>query len=163
MKANVSPAGDVSCIGHEWRKRDEVQSLFDGFAGIGFLGECSPSATNAGSGEPGGCEARGPLDEAEKNNPQIQATRHAWQSAKQVPVQVATLPDPQDRLAAGECGKSAPFCGVHEQRLRISRAGLLAGFALPGESCGFAVKLRKMMLPWPSRNMSPSGARLRLP
>ena len=35
------------------------------------------------------------LTEAERNNPQLQAARHGWQSAKQIPTQVATLPDPQ--------------------------------------------------------------------
>jgi hypothetical protein len=34
------------------------------------------------------------LTEADKNNPHIQAARHGWQSAKQIPTQVATLPDP---------------------------------------------------------------------
>jgi outer membrane protein, heavy metal efflux system len=35
------------------------------------------------------------LAEAERSNPQIQAARHGWDSAKQVPTQVSTLPDPQ--------------------------------------------------------------------
>ena len=35
------------------------------------------------------------LTEAEQNNPQIKAAEQGWQSAKQVPSQVSTLPDPQ--------------------------------------------------------------------
>src|SRR5258708_17628839 len=38
------------------------------------------------------------LQEAEKNNPQLQAARQGWQAAKQVPTQVSTLPDPQFTL-----------------------------------------------------------------
>jgi cobalt-zinc-cadmium efflux system outer membrane protein len=34
------------------------------------------------------------LAEAERSNPQIQSARHGWDSAKQVPTQVSTLPDP---------------------------------------------------------------------
>jgi outer membrane protein, heavy metal efflux system len=32
--------------------------------------------------------------EAEQNNPQIQAARQGWKAAQQVPTQVSTLPDP---------------------------------------------------------------------
>src|ERR1041384_2847348 len=38
------------------------------------------------------------LQEAEKNNPQIEAARQSWQAAKQAPTQVSTLPDPQFNL-----------------------------------------------------------------
>ena len=34
------------------------------------------------------------LAEGERNNPQIEAARQAWEAAKQVPSQVSTLPDP---------------------------------------------------------------------
>ena len=51
------------------------------------------------------------LTEAEKNNPQIQAARHGWQSAKQIPTQVATLPDPQVALQQTNVGSPRPFAG----------------------------------------------------
>src|SRR5215472_185461 len=35
------------------------------------------------------------IEEAERNNPQILAARHAWKAATLVPSQVSTLPDPQ--------------------------------------------------------------------
>ena len=38
------------------------------------------------------------LQEAEKNNPQIEAARQGWQAAKQVPTQVSTLPDPEFQI-----------------------------------------------------------------
>src|SRR2546427_9382728 len=42
------------------------------------------------------------LAEAERSNPQIQAARHGWDSAKQVPTQASTLPDPQFVLQRSE-------------------------------------------------------------
>src|SRR5258708_36498110 len=38
------------------------------------------------------------LEEAEKNNPQIEAARQGWQAAKQVPKQVSTCPEHQSNL-----------------------------------------------------------------
>ncbi|MGH9688455.1 MAG: TolC family protein, partial [Candidatus Acidiferrales bacterium] len=38
------------------------------------------------------------LNEAEQNNPQIQAARLAWVAAKQVPSQASALPDPQVQI-----------------------------------------------------------------
>ncbi len=40
------------------------------------------------------------LQEAEQNNPQIQAARQGWKAAQQVPTQVSTLPDPHLASAA---------------------------------------------------------------
>jgi len=49
------------------------------------------------------------LEEAEKNNPQIEAARQGWQAAKQVPTQVSTLPDPQFNLQHLSVGSPAPL------------------------------------------------------
>src|SRR3977135_4175177 len=51
------------------------------------------------------------LQEAEKNNPQIEAARQGWQAAKQVPTQVSTLPDPQFTLQHLSVGSPGPFAG----------------------------------------------------
>src|SRR6266571_9024776 len=51
------------------------------------------------------------LTEAEQNNPQIQAARQGWQSAKQIPSQVSTLPDPQFNLQQVNVGSPRPFAG----------------------------------------------------
>src|SRR5215469_15828485 len=51
------------------------------------------------------------LQEAEQNNPQIQAARQGWQAAKQIPSQVSTLPDPQLNLQQVNVGSPRPFAG----------------------------------------------------
>src|SRR5258708_10095276 len=51
------------------------------------------------------------LAEAEKNNPQIETARQAWQAAKQVPSQGSTLPDPQFNLQHVSVGSPRPFAG----------------------------------------------------
>src|SRR6266702_2796927 len=62
------------------------------------------------------------LVEAEKNNPQIQAARHGWQSAKQIPSQVATLPDPQVVLQQTNVGSPRPFAGYTNSKLNRQRS-----------------------------------------
>jgi len=49
------------------------------------------------------------LEEAEKNNPQIEAARQGWEAAKQVPTQVSTLPDPQFNLQHVRSAAHAPL------------------------------------------------------
>src|SRR5579864_1803746 len=51
------------------------------------------------------------LAEAERSNPQIQVARHGWDSMKQVPTQVSTLPDPQFVLQQVSVGSPRPFAG----------------------------------------------------
>src|ERR1700687_2331682 len=51
------------------------------------------------------------LAEAERCNPQIQSARHGWDSAKRVPTQVSTLPDPQFVLQQVSVGSPRPFAG----------------------------------------------------
>ncbi len=51
------------------------------------------------------------LAEAERNNPQVQAARQAWQAAQQVPTQVSTLPDPQFTVQHFSVGSPRPFAG----------------------------------------------------
>ncbi|HKD70478.1 MAG TPA: TolC family protein, partial [Candidatus Acidoferrum sp.] len=51
------------------------------------------------------------LQEAEKNNPQIEAARQGWQAAKQVPTQVSTLPDPEFQIQQVNVGSPRPFAG----------------------------------------------------
>src|ERR1700734_3039563 len=49
------------------------------------------------------------LQEAEQNNPQIQAARQGWKAAQQVPTQISTLPDPQFQLRQVNVGSPRPF------------------------------------------------------
>src|SRR5215472_3799204 len=51
------------------------------------------------------------MEEAERNNPQILAARHAWRAATQVPSQVSTLPDPQFTVQQLAVGSPRPFAG----------------------------------------------------
>ena len=51
------------------------------------------------------------LNEAERNNPQIEAARQGWNAAKQVPTQVSTLPDPQFEVQHFSVGSPRPFAG----------------------------------------------------
>jgi outer membrane protein TolC len=73
------------------------------------------------------------LTEAEKNNPQIQAARHGWQSAKQIPAQVATLPDPQVVLQQMNVGSPRPFAGYTNSDFAYIGAGFSQDLPYPGK------------------------------
>lgn len=73
------------------------------------------------------------LIEAEKNNPQIQAARHGWQSAKQIPTQVATLPDPQVVLQQTSVGSPRPFAGYTNSDFAYIGLGFLQDLPYPGK------------------------------
>jgi outer membrane protein, heavy metal efflux system len=73
------------------------------------------------------------LTEAEKNNPQIQAARHGWQSAKQVPTQVSTLPDPQVVLQQMNVGSPRPFAGYTNSDFAYLGVGFSQDLPYPGK------------------------------
>jgi cobalt-zinc-cadmium efflux system outer membrane protein len=73
------------------------------------------------------------LTEAEKNNPQIQTARHAWQSAKQIPTQVATLPDPQVVLQQTNVGSPRPFAGYTNSDFAYIGLGFSQDLPYPGK------------------------------
>ncbi len=73
------------------------------------------------------------LTEAEKNNPQIQAARHGWQLAKQVPTQVATLPDPQVVLQQMNVGSPRPFAGYTNSDFAYFGVGFSQDLPYPGK------------------------------
>jgi len=73
------------------------------------------------------------LTEAEKNNPQIQAARHGWQSAKQIPTQVATLPDPQVVLQQTNVGSPRPFAGYSNSDFAYIGVGFSQDLPYPGK------------------------------
>lgn len=73
------------------------------------------------------------LGEAEKNNPRIQAARHAWQSARQVPTQVSTLPDPQVALQQMNVGNPRPFAGFSNSDFAYIGLGVSQDFPYPGK------------------------------
>ena len=73
------------------------------------------------------------LNEAEQNNPQIQAARQGWQAAKQVPSQVSTLPDPQFTLQQVSVGSPRPFAGYTNSDFAYIGLGVSQDFPYPGK------------------------------
>lgn len=73
------------------------------------------------------------LPEAERNNPQIQATRHGWQSAQQVPTQVSTLPDPQFVFQQVSVGSPRPFAGYTNSDFAYVGLGVSQDLPYPGK------------------------------
>ncbi len=73
------------------------------------------------------------LAEAERNNPQIQAARHGWQSALQIPTQVSTLPDPQIVLQHVSVGSPRPFAGYSNSDFAYVGLGFSQDIPYPGK------------------------------
>src|SRR3989475_12825402 len=73
------------------------------------------------------------LAEAERNNLQIQAARHGWDSSKQVPTQVSTLPDPQFVLQHLSVGSPRPFAGYTNSDFAYVGLGISQDLPYPGK------------------------------
>ncbi|MFI5058578.1 MAG: TolC family protein [Candidatus Acidiferrales bacterium] len=73
------------------------------------------------------------LVEAERNNPQIHAARHGWQSAQQVPTQVSTLPDPQFAVQQFSVGSPRPFAGYTNSDFAYIGLGFSQDIPYPGK------------------------------
>ncbi len=73
------------------------------------------------------------LAEAERSSPQIQAVRHGWDSAKQVPTQVSTLPDPQFVLQHVSVGSPRPFAGYTNSDFAYVGFGISQDLPYPGK------------------------------
>jgi cobalt-zinc-cadmium efflux system outer membrane protein len=73
------------------------------------------------------------LNEAEQNNPQIQAARQGWEAAKQVPSQVSTLPDPQFTVQQVNIGSPRPFAGYTNSDFAYVGLGVSQDFPYPGK------------------------------
>ncbi len=73
------------------------------------------------------------LAEAERNNPQIQAAKLGWDSAKQVPTQVSTLPDPQLVLQHVSVGSPRPFAGFTNSDFAYVGLGIYQELPYPGK------------------------------
>ncbi len=73
------------------------------------------------------------LAEAEKNNAQIEAARHGWRAAKQVPTQVSTLPDPQFNLQHVSVGSPRPFAGYTNSDFAYLGLGVSQDIPYPGK------------------------------
>ena len=73
------------------------------------------------------------LQEAEKNNPQIEAARQGWQAAKQVPTQVSTLPDPEFQIQQVNVGSPRPFAGYTNSDFAYIGLGVSQDIPYPGK------------------------------
>jgi cobalt-zinc-cadmium efflux system outer membrane protein len=73
------------------------------------------------------------LTEAEQNNPQIAAARQGWDSAKQIPSQVSTLPDPQFSVQQVNVGSPRPFAGYTNSDFAYFGLGVSQDFPYPGK------------------------------
>src|SRR5487761_761835 len=73
------------------------------------------------------------LNEAERNNPQIQAAQQGWQAAKQVPSQVSTLPDPQFQIQQLSVGSPRPFAGYTNSDFAYFGLGVSQDIPYPGK------------------------------
>ncbi|HEV3483452.1 MAG TPA: TolC family protein [Candidatus Acidoferrales bacterium] len=73
------------------------------------------------------------LNEAERNNPQIEAARQGWQAAKQIPSQVSTLPDPQFQIQQLNVGSPRPLAGYTNSDFAYIGLGVSQDFPYPGK------------------------------
>jgi outer membrane protein, heavy metal efflux system len=73
------------------------------------------------------------LAEAERDNPQIQAARHAVDAGRQVPSQVSTLPDPQAVLQHVSVGSPRPFAGYTNSDFAYLGLGFSQDIPYPGK------------------------------
>jgi outer membrane protein TolC len=73
------------------------------------------------------------VQEAEQNNPQIQAARQGWKAAQQVPTQVSTLPDPQFQIQQFSVGSPRPFAGYTNSNFAYIGLGVSQDFPYPGK------------------------------
>jgi len=73
------------------------------------------------------------LEEAGKNNPQIQAARQGWRAAQQIPSQVSTLPDPQVTVQQVNVGSPRPFSGYTNSDFAYFGLGVSQDLPYPGK------------------------------
>jgi outer membrane protein, heavy metal efflux system len=73
------------------------------------------------------------LAEVETSNPQLQAARHGWDAAKQLPTQVSTLPDPQFVLQQVSVGSPRPFSGYTNSDFAYVGLGVSQDIPYPGK------------------------------
>jgi len=73
------------------------------------------------------------VDEADRNNSQILAARHAWKAATQVPSQVSTPPDPQITVQQFSVGSPRPFAGFSNSDFAYIGLGVSQDLPYPGK------------------------------
>ena len=95
------------------------------------------AAALAASGQENSPSIPAPLSEllleARQNNSQIAAAGHGWQAAKDVPRQVATLPDPTFTYQQFSVGSPKPFAGYTNSDFSYVGLGALQELPYPGK------------------------------
>ena len=71
--------------------------------------------------------------ELEQRNPQVLAARQAWKAAREMPSQVATLPDPQLNLQQVSVGSPVPFAGYTTSEFAYAGIGVSQDLPYPGK------------------------------
>jgi cobalt-zinc-cadmium efflux system outer membrane protein len=123
--ARRNSAARLSCA--VLRRSISALLLFAAFGGTAFAQELASSHVGAAT------PLSELLAEAEKNNPQIEAARHGWEAAKQVPTQVSTLPDPQFTLQHFSVGSPRPFAGYTNSEFAYIGLGVSQDIPYPGK------------------------------
>ncbi len=73
------------------------------------------------------------LEEAERNNPTIDAARRAWRAATQEPSQMSTLPDPMVTVQQLNVGSPRPFAGYSNSDFAYVGIGISQDLPYPGK------------------------------
>lgn len=73
------------------------------------------------------------LEEAARNNPEIQAARRGWQAAAQEPSQVSTPPDPEVTVQQFNVGSPRPFAGFSNSDFAYLGFGVSQDIPYPGK------------------------------
>jgi outer membrane protein, heavy metal efflux system len=73
------------------------------------------------------------IDEAQHNNPQILAARHAWKAATLVPSQASAPPDPQITVQQFAVGSPRPFAGFTNSDFAYIGLGISQDLPYPGK------------------------------
>jgi cobalt-zinc-cadmium efflux system outer membrane protein len=73
------------------------------------------------------------VQEAERNNPQIAATFHAWQAATNMPRQVSALPETQVTVQQFSVGSPRPFAGYTNSEFGYIGVGASQDLPYPGK------------------------------
>jgi len=90
--------------------------------------------------------------EAEQKNPQIAASFHGWQAARNVPKQASALPETQLSVQQFSVGSPRPFAGYSNSDLAYIGFGVSQDIPYPGkrQSCAAVWRTRKRT-PWKRR------------
>src|SRR5438046_342093 len=118
---------------HLRRFCDELARLLCALLFLSTLARCTLAQESSLQHDHAASPLAGLLQEAEKNNPQIEAARQGWEAARQVPTQVSTLPDPQFQIQQFSVGSPRPFAGYTNSNFAYVGLGFSQDIPYPGK------------------------------